>query len=102
MDDKALAQQVLDGFPEDTSQRIQALEVFLEAGDWVCAERQAHSINGSSGSIGGEALRAVALEIEKALRAGHLAAATEKMPDLIKQFELLKEAIAKQIEIWKQ
>ena len=102
MDDKALAQQVLDGFPEDTSQRIQALEVFLEAGDWVCAERQAHSINGSSGSIGGEALRAVAQEIEKALKAGNLAAATVKMPDLIKQFELLKEAIAKQIEIWKQ
>ncbi len=101
MDDQELALQVLDGFPEDIAQRIQALEAFLTAEDGVGAERQAHSINGASGIVGGKALRAVALEIEKAAKASLLAEASEKMPELIRQFEKLKAAIEVQVKDWR-
>ncbi len=101
MDDQELAIQVLEGFSEDIFQRIQALEAFLTAEDCVGAERQVHSINGASSIVGGKALRAVALEIEKAARASLLAEARQKVPELISQFDLLKEAIEAQLKDWR-
>ena len=101
MDDQELAVQVLDGFPEDIFQRMYALEAFLAAEDCVGAERQAHAINGASGIVGGKALRAVALEIEKAAKAGLLAEASQNVPELIRQFDTLKEAIEAQLKDWR-
>ena len=51
---------------------IQVLTDFLEAGDASSAERQAHTIKGVAANVGGEALRAVAFEMEKASRGGDL------------------------------
>ncbi len=101
MDDVTLAEQVLDGFPEDVLQRIQALQTFMEAGDCACVERQAHAINGASGIVGGEALRALAFEIEKAAKAGDLTIARSNEAELINQFNLLKEAIEAQLKAWR-
>jgi len=101
MGDKELAKTVLDGFPEDVRQRIQDLKAFLEAGDAASAERQAHSINGASGIVGGEALRVAAFEVERAAKAGDLAAASERLPELVRRFELLKEAIESQLKAWR-
>ncbi|MDD4016482.1 MAG: PAS domain S-box protein [Kiritimatiellae bacterium] len=101
MDDKELAKTILENFPEDISQRIRALKAFLETGDRSGAEREAHSIKGASASVGGEALRAEAFEIEKAARAGDLAAADTRLTGLIQRFGQLKEVIGNQLKAWR-
>ncbi len=56
-------------------------------------ERQAHTIKGASSNVGGEALRAVAFEMEKAARAGELKSVTARLSELEMQFIRLKEAM---------
>ncbi|MBP7637762.1 MAG: response regulator [Kiritimatiellae bacterium] len=101
MEDRDLAIAVLDGFPEDILQRIQTLKASLESGDTAGVDRQAHAINGAASIIGGEALRAAALEIEKAAKAGDLAAAALPLPALIQRFECLREVIESQLKMWR-
>jgi PAS domain S-box-containing protein len=93
MGDEDLAGTIADGFLRDIPRQIQALKDFLDAGNAPGAERQVHTIKGASASVGGEALRAVAHEMEMAGRAGDLAAVKARMADLEAQFDRLKEAI---------
>ena len=93
MGDEDLARTVVKGFLEDLPQQIETLKGCLEAGDAPSAERQAHSIKGASANLGGEALRAVAFEMEKAGRAGDLETARVRLPELMDQFALLKAAM---------
>ena len=93
MNDEELAIVVIDGFLEDIPQQIKALKKYLEVNDVVSAERQAHSIKGASANVGGEALRAVANEMEKAGIDGDLNLIATLMPELEMQFESLKNAI---------
>jgi PAS domain S-box-containing protein len=98
MDDKELAFAVTEAFLSDIPQQIQALKDFLKLEQTAGVERQAHTIKGASANIGGEALRAVAGEMEKAGKNGELTAVHERMPDLEEQFELLRVLLQK--EIW--
>jgi HPt (histidine-containing phosphotransfer) domain-containing protein len=98
MGDEELARTILDVFLEDTPRSIQAMREFLNAGNVPGAEFQAHSIKGTSAIVGGEALRAVAFEMEKAAKAGDLNAVGGHMAELDAQFDRLKEAMKK--EIW--
>jgi HPt (histidine-containing phosphotransfer) domain-containing protein len=93
MGDEQLAQTILDGFVEDIPRQIQALRDFLAAGNAPGAERQAHTIKGASATVGAEALRAVALEMEMAGKAGDLEAIRSRMADLEAQFDRLKKEI---------
>jgi PAS domain S-box-containing protein len=93
MDDEDLARTVAEGFLEDTPRQTEALRGYLEAGETPGAERQAHAIKGASANVGGEALCAVAFEMEKAARAGDIDAAGEHMAELDAQFGRLKEAM---------
>ncbi len=93
MNDEDLARTVVKGFLEDVPQQIELLKGYLETGDTPGAERQAHSIKGASANLGGEALRAVAFEMEKAGKAGDLEAARVHLPELLGQFALLREAM---------
>ena len=90
MDDEDLAKEISIEFLEDIPGQIKALRDFLEAGDAMGAERQAHTIKGASANIGGEALRAVAFEMEKAARAGHLIEVGGYMAELETEFNALK------------
>jgi HPt (histidine-containing phosphotransfer) domain-containing protein len=72
--------------------QIEALRSYVQTGDYLGVERQAHTIKGASANIGGESLRAAALEMEKAGK--------EKSSDLTmllhkveREFERLREAI---------
>ena len=94
MDDEDLARTVVEGFLEDIPKQIEALKGYLEAGDAARAERQAHTIKGASANVGGEALRAVAFEMEKAGKTGDLEAVTARLPELETQFARLKEAMS--------
>jgi PAS domain S-box-containing protein len=93
MDDEDLARTVVDGFLEDAPRQIEALRSYLGAGDAPGALRQAHTIKGASATVGGEALRAVAFEMEKAAIAGDFDAVAAHLPDLESQLALLKEAM---------
>ncbi len=91
MQDEELAQIVQEGFIEDIPQQIQALITFLAAGDVSAVERQAHTIKGASANIGGERLRKVAFEMEKAAKAHDMTAAGGMIQELENQFGLLRE-----------
>jgi CheY-like chemotaxis protein/HPt (histidine-containing phosphotransfer) domain-containing protein len=94
MDDEDLARMVIEGFLEDIPRQILALKDYLEAGDAERTERQAHTIKGASANVGGEALRAIAFEMEKISKAGVLDTVTPLLPELESQFALLKEAMS--------
>jgi len=93
MDDDDLAHTVIDGFLEDIPKQIEALRSYLEAGDMAAALRQAHTIKGASANVGGEALRAAAIEMENAGRAGDLEAVKARLLDIESQFGRLREAM---------
>jgi PAS domain S-box-containing protein len=97
MGDEDLAHIVMAGFLDDMPLQIQALKDYLEKGDVAGAERQSHTIKGASANIGGEALRALALEMEISGRNGDLAAIRNCMNELELRFESLREVLKKEI-----
>ena len=90
MYDADLARTVIKAFLEDIPMQIEALRGYLETGDATSAERQAHTIKGASENLGGEALRVVAFEMEKAAKAGNLEYVKSLLPQLENQFTRLK------------
>jgi HPt (histidine-containing phosphotransfer) domain-containing protein len=80
-------------FLEDIPQQIQASKDLVKSGDTAGSARQAHSIRGASASVGGEGLRKVVTEIEKAADAGDLDGVNILMAELEEQFLLLRDAI---------
>ncbi|MEN6304072.1 MAG: response regulator, partial [Armatimonadia bacterium] len=97
MGDEDLVRIVADGFLEDIPRQIEALKGYVDTNDAPGAERKAHAIKGASANVGGEALRAVAFEMEKAGKAGDLEAVTARLPELETQFARLKEAMTKEL-----
>jgi HPt (histidine-containing phosphotransfer) domain-containing protein len=82
MGDQELARIVVDGFLEDAPRLIEALRSSLAAGDAPGTIRGAHTIRGASATVGGEAVRAVASEMEKAGTAGDFGAVSARLPEL--------------------
>ena len=93
MDDEDLGRKVAEGFLGDIPVQIEALKRCLGSGDVAGVTRQAHTIKGASAGVGGEALRELAFTMEKAARAGSMDDVTQRMPEMERQFALLKEAM---------
>jgi len=93
LDDEELVGLVVKTFLEDTPVQIEALRGALEKGDGPVAERLAHTIKGASANVGGERLRRVAFEMEKAAGDGRLSEARDRMAELEIEFDRLKEAL---------
>jgi PAS domain S-box-containing protein len=93
MDDEDLARTVVEGFLNDIPRQIEVLRGYLETGDAQGAERQAHTIKGASATVGGEALRAVAFEMEKVGKEKNLDKLTMLLPKLEREFDRLREAL---------
>jgi light-regulated signal transduction histidine kinase (bacteriophytochrome)/CheY-like chemotaxis protein/HPt (histidine-containing phosphotransfer) domain-containing protein len=91
--DNGLAQIVFSAFFEDMPGQIEALKYLVKSGDASGAARQAHSIRGAAANAGGERLRALASEMEKAADAGDLLFIAIRMDELELQFRCLKDAI---------
>ena len=92
--DEDLMKMVLTDFLGDLPGRLKALKTSLETGDLATVARQAHTIKGSASTAGGEALSALAREMEFASKAGDQAAAAACLANLEEGFQRLKEAIA--------
>jgi HPt (histidine-containing phosphotransfer) domain-containing protein len=97
MDDEDLVRMIVAGFLKDIPKQISALKEYIDQGGAEQAGSQAHKIKGAAANVGGEALRAVAFEMEMAGKAGDLAAVKARMTDLEAQFDRLKGAMKKEI-----
>jgi signal transduction histidine kinase/HPt (histidine-containing phosphotransfer) domain-containing protein len=91
--DKDLATIVIEGFLKDIPHQIQTLKDLVESGDTAGSARQAHLIKGASATVGGERLRKVAAEMEKAADAGDMGTVGNRIADLEAKFLQLRNAI---------
>ncbi|MEI6033800.1 MAG: ATP-binding protein [Verrucomicrobiae bacterium] len=96
MGDVGLEKKILQSFLEHMPQQIAALRKFAELGDVASADRQAHSIKGAAANVSGEAMRAVALEIEMAGRAADLDGVLGRLGDLEEAYATLRAAIERE------
>jgi CheY-like chemotaxis protein len=94
-DDRDLTKTIMEIFLDDAPQQIEALQQHLAACNAPGVGLQAHTIRGASATVGGEALREVALAMEKAGKAGDLDSVRARMDDLRREFARLKEAMTK-------
>ena len=97
MGDNDMLRMIVKGFLEDIPRQMGVLKGYLEAADALGVEHQAHMIKGASASVGGEALRRAASEVEKAGKAGDLKTVTVCLPEMETQFRRLKEAVAREL-----
>jgi HPt (histidine-containing phosphotransfer) domain-containing protein len=93
MGDEELAQTIVEAFLDDLPRQIESLRAAVAAGDVPGAERRAHTIKGASANMGGERLRAVAFEMEKAARGGDVDALRGFMKEMEEQFDDLRKAM---------
>ena len=91
--DKDLARTLVASFLEDIPKQLAALASHLTTGDAAAAELRVHSIKGAASIVGGDAVGRVAFEIERAGKAGDLAAMSARLPELERQFYAAKEAM---------
>jgi PAS domain S-box-containing protein len=94
MDNEGLARKLFETFLKDIPLQIKGLKGCLDTVDISGIERQAHTIKGASATVGGERLREVAFNMEKAAKAGNLGEVKGLMSKMENEYELLKQAIA--------
>lgn len=89
LDDPALFAVIVVGFLADLPGQLSELEARLAAPDAAGAARRAHTIKGAAANVGGENLRALAFEVERAANAGQLEAARQGLVPLRAAFDAL-------------
>jgi signal transduction histidine kinase/CHASE1-domain containing sensor protein/CheY-like chemotaxis protein/HPt (histidine-containing phosphotransfer) domain-containing protein len=97
MGDENLVRKIGKMFLDDMPVQIEKLSADIAAGDSKAAGAQAHKIKGASANVGGEAMRDIASEMERAGNSGDLDSQKNLLPELQKQFAVLKQAIEKDI-----
>ncbi len=95
MGDQELANTVIEIFLEDIPPQIQSLKDLFDRGDIAGSGQRAHAIKGAAANVGGEALREVASEIEKAGKAGDSEKIADLLPVIEERFEQLKQMMQK-------
>ncbi|NJL01174.1 MAG: PAS domain S-box protein [Spirulinaceae cyanobacterium SM2_1_0] len=90
---ESLVQQTCEFFVADFPREMQGLRQALVAGDATDVEYKAHGIKSAAANVCGEAMRAVAAELEQAAKAGNLAFVERRLAELDAQFEYLQAAI---------
>ena len=89
--DEDAVTQIMAIFLEDIPRQLQSLKELLDRGDAALAGQQAHAIKGAAANVGGMAMSAVAGRMEKAGRTGRYEEVAVLLPELNRQFELLRE-----------
>ena len=97
MNDENLARVVMEAFLHDIPGQIEALRSYLDVSDAPGAARQAHLLKGAAANVGGESMRALAFEMEKAGKNGDLGSVAAHMNSLDQQFLQLKEAMTQEV-----
>ncbi len=92
-EDEELAGQIAGIFLNDTPKQLASLQEALQNKETKVAERIAHSIKGSSATVGGMELREAAFNCEQLRRDGKLEEVGALYPDLLNRFEKLKTVL---------
>jgi two-component system, sensor histidine kinase and response regulator len=93
LDDRELARTLLQCFVEDFPRQYHALRTLLDNADGSGIVRQTHTMKGAAASVSGPSMTKVTAELERAARAGDLPAVRAGLPELQRQFILIKLAI---------
>ena len=91
MGDESLARKLMNGFLADMPVQLEKMKAAIGAGDSPLAGQQAHQIKGAAANLGGMALQGVAFSMERAGKAGDLKTLEALEPQLVEQFEKLRE-----------
>jgi PAS domain S-box-containing protein len=91
--DREMVDEVIAEYMEDAPNKLAALASALASGKVEEIRMCAHSIKGSAGSVGADALRSAAFDMETAARSGDLAGAVALSKKLEREFDRLKEAM---------
>ncbi len=75
--DVELLREIVETFVDDAPTQMDVLRRAFVEEDMATLQRVSHGLKGASGTIGGEAFRAAALDAEMASRAGDLARTRE-------------------------
>ena len=95
MNNKDLIRSVTAAFIGDMSEQITQLKTSVGQGDTQTASAQSHKIKGAASNVGGMALSALAHTMEFAGKAGDLESLRQELPELERNFSLLKAAMEK-------
>ncbi|RQD73617.1 MAG: sensor histidine kinase [Desulfonatronospira sp. MSAO_Bac3] len=95
--DSDMAEHILNIYMESLPKNIKLLKNFIAQGQNEEATRQAHSIKGNSGNIGGLAMAEIAGMMEEAGHCGKLEQMKELMHELERQFDICMAEIKKTI-----
>jgi signal transduction histidine kinase/HPt (histidine-containing phosphotransfer) domain-containing protein len=93
-DDRAAAATVARSFLEDAPKQMELLESFSKVGDRAGIARQARTIYCAAATVGGVALAPIALDLEKAGKAGDLPSVGALVAELQRGFDALVPAMA--------
>jgi HPt (histidine-containing phosphotransfer) domain-containing protein len=92
MGDQGLARIVIEGFMADAPGQLTAVQAYLVAGDAPSVQLQAHTLKGSSATVGAEALRAASLALELTAAELRLDLCAGLLADVTKEFARFKSA----------
>jgi len=90
MGDDSIVRLIAEAFLEDAVKQIGKLQSAIGANDVDQCRRHAHTIKGAAANVGGIILSACAASMENSGKAGDIEAIIEAMPNLERQFTLLK------------
>lgn len=90
-DDREILREIIDVYIEDQDEMLKTLSAAFKAGDLASVELHAHSLKGAAANVGGQRVRAVAYEIEKAGREQQLDAAHSHWSALEREAERFVE-----------
>ena len=93
MYDEELIAQVTGEFLEDMPKQLAALRALIDRKQVQEAGQKAHLIKGASSNLGGEAMRAVAYEMEQAGKTGDFELLAAGIDELDYQFAMLRNAL---------
>lgn len=94
-EDRNLAGEVVQVFLSDIPHQLSSLQTALDSGDVKTAERVAHSVKGASATVGAETMYKMAFKCEQLGREHNLDAVRPMVPELTRQFDLLRNEMAK-------
>jgi CheY-like chemotaxis protein/HPt (histidine-containing phosphotransfer) domain-containing protein len=93
MGDRGLAEVIIRGFVGDFPSQLNRLRQRVHEADTPGALRQAHTLKGSAATVSAGRLRAIAIKMERAARAGELNHVGEFLPRADEEFEAFKSTL---------
>jgi PAS domain S-box-containing protein len=93
MGDRELAGVVLNGFLEDAPSQLSKLRKSIDEADLPGIRIQAHTLKGSSATVGAERLRALAISMEQAVKAGELDRISDLLSKAVEELQLFASTL---------